>query len=755
MITSVAHKASRMARCLWSIGLSLLAGLLLPSVGLARQIIRHELQVGLQPDHHTLQVTDSITLPETLHPSDAQLKYFALHAGLSPLPLTAGVQLVRQPTATPPVPEGGHASAGESRLPLERYAVVLPAGTRTFVLQYQGAIWHASPQQSPQDAWSMPEISGMLATEGVYLSGATYWYPRFDDELVTFTLDVQLPLTWEVVSQGERTRHERVNAATYVRWESPAVQEDVYLVGGPLTEYRQPAGPVQAMVYLRTPDAPLAQKYLDATAQYLRLYNALLGPYPYAKFALVENSWESGYGMPSFTLLGSKVIRLPFIVSSSYPHEILHNWWGNGVFVDVPQGNWCEGLTAYLADHLLQEQRGSATAYRRATLQRYADYVGTHSDIPLTAFRARHSAATAAIGYGKALMFFHMLRQQVGDDAFISALQVFYRDNLFQRVGFDALRRAFASVPGQDMSEVFQQWVTRPGAPELRISATTVQPDGQDYRLSAALDQVQPGPAYRLQVPLAVSLQGQEQAWQTTVTMAEKHLEFTLRLPAQPWRVDVDPEFDLFRRLHREEIPPALTQLFGADKVLLLLPAAASAELKQGYRQLAQAWPQGSSQALEIRWDQETEVLPTDRAVWLLGWENRFLPEVATVLTSYGVGLTHEGVRLEGTLLIPEQHAVVLTIRHPRNPQQTLAWVAAQNVAALPELGRKLPHYGTYSFLGFAGDEPVNIVKGQWSVLASPMSVLLAPAAGSPPQEAAAQLAPRRSLISLPLGGQH
>jgi hypothetical protein len=627
---------------------------------------------------------------------------------------------------------------------------MLPAGTRTFTLQYQGVIRHASRQQGSQDAWSMPENSGMLATEGVYLSGAMYWYPRFDEELVTFTLDVQLPLTWEVVSQGERTRHERVNAATYVRWESPTVQEDVYLVGGPLTEYRQPAGPVQAMVFLRTPDAPLAQKYLDATAQYLGLYNALLGPYPYAKFALVENSWESGYGMPSFTLLGSKVIRLPFIVSSSYPHEILHNWWGNGVFVDVPHGNWCEGLTAYLADHLLQEQRGSAVTYRRATLQRYTDYVSGHSDIPLTAFRARHSAATAAIGYGKALMFFHMLRQQVGDDAFIRALQAFYRDNLFQRADFDALRRAFASVTGADMAEVFQQWVTRPGAPELRISAVTVQADGQAYRLSAVLDQDQPGPAYRLQVPLAVSLQGQEQTWQTTVLMSEKHLEFTLRLPAQPWRVDVDAEFDLFRRLHREEIPPALTQLFGADKVLFLLPAAAAAERKQGYRQLAQALDQAASQALEIRWDQEIEALPTDRAVWLFGWENRFLPEVKTALIPYGVGLTHEGVRLAGSPLTRAQHAVMLTVRHPRNPQQTLAWVAVQNVAALPGLGRKLPHYGTYSFLGFAGDEPVNIVKGQWPVLASPMSVLLTPATGSPPREAATQLAPRRPLISLP-----
>jgi len=739
-----------MTSCLWSIGLSLLFGLLLPILVSAHQIIRHELHVVLQPDHHTLQVTDSITLPETLPPSDGEPQYFALHASLSPAPLTAGVQLVRQPTEALHMSGDSHASAGGSRLPLERYAIIFPAGTRTFTLQYQGAIQHASLQQAPQDAWSMPEIPGMLATEGVYLSGATYWYPRFDDEMVTFTVDVQLPLTWEVVSQGERTRHERVNAATYVRWESPAVQEDVYLVGGPLTEYRQPAGPAQAMVFLRTPDAPLAQKYLDATAQYLKLYNTLLGPYPYAKFALVENSWESGYGMPSFTLLGSKVIRLPFIVSSSYPHEILHNWWGNGVFVDVQQGNWCEGLTAYLADHLLQEQRGSDVPYRRATLQRYTDYVSTHNDIPLTAFRTRHSAATAAIGYGKALMLFHMLRQQIGEQAFRSALQGFYRDNLFQRANFDALRRAFASVAGEDMAEVFQQWLTRSGAPELRISATTVQPDGQDYRLSAVLDQVQPGPAYRLQVPLAVSLQGQGQAWQTTVTMAEKRLEFTLRLPAQPWRVDVDPEFDLFRRLHREEIPPALTQLFGADKVLLLLPSAASAERQQGYQQLAQAWPQAASQVLEIRWDREIEALPTDRAVWLLGWENRFLPEVITALTPYNVGLTQAGVRLEGTPLTPAQHAVVLTVRHPQNPQQTLAWVAAQNVAALPGLGRKLPHYGTYSFLGFTGDEPVNIIKGQWSVLASPMSVLLTPAAGSPPQKAAAQLAPRRPLIALP-----
>src|SRR5262249_1520527 len=143
--------------------------------------------------------------------------------------------------------------------------------------------------------------------------------------------------------------------------------------------------------------------------------------------------------------------------------------------------------------------------------------------------------------------------------------------------------------------------------------------------------------------------------------------ELTLRLPARPWRVDVDPEFDVFRRLHHEEVPPALTQLLGADKVLGVLPATTAPEISTGYRRLAQAWSQAPSQTLEIRWDREIPTLPGDRAVWLFGWENRFLPEVATALTPYGVALTQEGVRLEDTPLTRDRHAVVLAVRHPTN----------------------------------------------------------------------------------------
>jgi hypothetical protein len=36
-----------------------------------------------------------------------------------------------------------------------------------------------------------------------------------------------------------------------------------------------------------------------------------------------------------------------------------------------------------------------------------------------------------------------------------------------------------------------------------------------------------------------------------------------------------------------------------------------------------------------------------------------------------------------------------------------------------------LPHYGKYSYLGFEGDEPVNVAKGEWPVLNSPLIKIL------------------------------
>ncbi len=47
--------------------------------------------------------------------------------------------------------------------------------------------------------------------------------------------------------------------------------------------------------------------------------------------------------------------------------------------------------------------------------------------------------------------------------------------------------------------------------------------------------------------------------------------------------------------------------------------------------------------------------------------------------------------------------------------------MAAEPVAAIPGLARKLPHYTRYSYLAFNGDEPENVAKGMWQPFGSPL----------------------------------
>src|SRR4029453_18980304 len=109
---------------------------------------------------------------------------------------------------------------------------------------------------------------------------------------------------------------------------------EIGLGAGRRTGTRRTTMNVEAIAMLARPDDALAAKYLDATAPNVAMYTELLGPHAYGKFAIVENFWDTGYGMPSFTLLGPQEIRLPFIPTTSYPHEILHDWGGYGVYVD-------------------------------------------------------------------------------------------------------------------------------------------------------------------------------------------------------------------------------------------------------------------------------------------------------------------------------------------------------------------------------------------------------------------------------------
>jgi hypothetical protein len=232
---------------------------------------------------------------------------------------------------------------------------------------------------------------------------------------------------------------------------------------------------------------------------------------------------------------------------------------------------------------------------------------------------------------------------------------------------------------------------------------------------------------------MAVSLDGISEAHTLVLDLAERTQRFEFELPAKAVRVDLDPGFDLFRRLDRSEIPPTLGELFGAEKVLIILPKP-----QAGWEKLAKAWSREGQ--VEVASEEKVEALPADRAVWILGATNRWRGAVANAET-----VTDEEIAFDRVRLPRDGHSFAYAARHPGNPELSVGCIGGEVAAALPGLARKLPHYGKYSYLAFEGEEPSNVAKGVWPVTESPLVALLgegARRASLPVRKPLARLAP-------------
>ena len=660
-------------------------------------LVNHDLTVKIDPAESSIEVRDKIRLPQAVTSFD-----FLLHSGLNPKLNTEGAKLQFF----------GHYSGS---VPGQAYRVTFERPQAVLEIGYAGQIQHPVDSGSRNQPGSRAAgTPGHISEKGVFLNASSLWYPFIQNRMLRFSMRVSLPDGWSSVSQGAPLTDGR-------GWQESSPQDDIYLIAGRYQVYSDTADPVVAQVYLRTSDEKLAQRYLQATGIFVELYQKLIGTYPYKKFAMVENFWESGYGMPSFTLLGPRVLRFPFILNSSYPHEILHNWWGNSVYVDYQGGNWSEGLTSYLADHLIKEQSGEGSGYRRDTLQRYADFVHDQNDFPLTEFSGRHGDVSQAVGYGKTLMFFHMLRLKLGDRTFVEGLRRFYRDNIYRIAGFNDLKSAFEASSQLSLGSFFEQWTTSTGAPDLQISETEVYRDERGYHVRGVLRQNQPGRLFEIDVPIVI--QSEEKSFEIhRLPMHERSTGFDIPMQKRPLRLSIDPLFDLFRQLADGETPSSLSQLFGAASVTLVLPSAASIQEKHNLQTIASMWS-GRWGASRTVWDDTLEALPDQGGILLFGVKNRFAPLFFEQLDRQQVSLTERELHINEQSFPTDDLSFALTAPHPKDRDSAIGLLHIASTPATEGFARKLPHYGKYSFSLFRGDEPGNLLKGQWQTADSALSI--------------------------------
>ena len=525
----------------------------------------------------------------------------------------------------------------------------------------------------------------LVGKDGITLAG--FWHPRLDSPC-QFELVADVPASFTAIAEADVITEEPCDIGRRFRFRIEQPTESFHLIAGEYVVNETTFGDNKKLfTYFFKEDQQLAAHYRDKTLAYLNRYRKLIGEFPYQRFSVVENRLPTGYAMPTFTLLGQAVVRLPFITETSLGHEVLHQWFGNAVEIDYHQGNWAEGLTSCLADLAYAEEQGKGVDFRKTQLVKYQSYVSRKNELTLNQFGggASHLASgqqqNRAVGYGKGAMVFHMLRKQIGDDAFYQGLRDFYQRMRYRAASWDDLRTSFESSSEQELSTFFDQWLNRADLPELVVRNIMIEEKEGRSEVQFTLLQKNKEP-YHLLVPVLVGIN--EVKTITPVEVTDKETKVSLPFDQRPTELIIDPEHDLMRRMSISEMPPAWSRFNGAAKKLAVVADDAARERF----------------APLLTWLEEKDCEIKDNA----DATDKDVAKAATIF----LGAASLSRSLFAT---PDHPATGFTVdvrNNPLNNKEVAVLVSADNVNETEAGLRKLRHYGKYGYLHFNNGHAVS-----------------------------------------------
>lgn len=539
------------------------------------------------------------------------------------------------------------------------------------------------------------DASGGLSEGGGYLGPATGWYPDVGNIAFSYDLSVRVPSPQIAVAPGRMVNEVRGDDSYHVRLASERLSGGIVLMTGPWRIDEKQHGKIRIRTYFIDDLTPFSKGYLDSTAEYLSLYEGRIGDYPFSAFSIVSGPLPVGLGFAGLTYIGERVLRLPFIRTTSLGHEVLHSWWGNGVEIDYATGNWAEGLTTYMADYAFAEARGPEHALnmRIGWLRDYTALPATREK-PVKDFTSRRHNAEQVIGYNKVAFIFHMLKNELGSADFDQGLRHFWNKHKFATAGWEDLRRSFEAVSQCDLRIFFKQWVGRTGAPELILEDAMTTPTGVSFTVA------QKGSPYLMELPVTLTTDGGDKKYPVRISTRQDSINTA---SAQPVRgLSLDPGFDLFRRLSPGEAPPILRDTtFATDTVTVL--ATNDDAMRRTALQLA-------GRMLGERPDLNDTGTAT--ALLVIGSTR----QVGDFLKARNLPPAPENIISAGTA---RAWAGIWTDQH--GTRRPLLVVEADDLTALELLLRPLPHYGRKGYLIFEGSKVID--QGLWPARKGPLSI--------------------------------
>lgn len=280
----------------------------------------------------------------------------------------------------------------------------------------------------------------------------------------TWQVRLNVPAGLTGVSNGRLVSQVEAGGRSIWTWRS-SDQMASYLMTATIGEFRR----YSAVAADGTPiltfvdpsfDDTAAQRSVNTTAAVMDWATEKFGPYPFDTSGAIIDPAQVGYALevqtrPYYPDIPSTRLQV---------HEIAHQWFGNDVSPSTWQHIWLnEGFATY-AEWLWEER----TTPRYAELQFQEKYARDDSD-PLWRPAPARPDAQHMFGppvYTRGAMALHVLRKRVGEADFYEIARTWAREYSGADADTGDLRRLAERVSGEDLVELFRDWVWTDGKPQ-------------------------------------------------------------------------------------------------------------------------------------------------------------------------------------------------------------------------------------------------------------------------------------------------
>ena len=248
------------------------------------------------------------------------------------------------------------------------------------------------------------------------------------------------------------------------------------LVVGPLARVSEAGDKrlVDHLVYKQ--DVAKANIALVNHAAWIAQMEQAFGTYPYGKYMTVQcpTRW-GGFEAPGNVQLAESLFDNPERCQSTLAHELVHMWFGDAVGYSEWREVWLsEGFASYFGPWLHAQSGGPTMQQSMLKLRtRWASsFEGRTKSIRDNRFPHPDQALNSNT-YPKGAWVLHMLRGEVGDQAFFKALKTYVETCRGNSIVTEDFVVIIERETNTELSWFFSQWLDGIGCPELKIATNT------------------------------------------------------------------------------------------------------------------------------------------------------------------------------------------------------------------------------------------------------------------------------------------